>query len=52
MLDFIEFLVIHPGEFLVIVSESKIAELFIILYVEDNTAIFFDRGLWLPSLIS
>ena len=34
-----------------VVSESKIAELFIILYLEDNAAIFFD-GVVLPSLIS
>ena len=42
-----------PGELLVNVSESKITELFIFLYVEDNATIFFltrDCAAWFVFL--
>ena len=51
---FIEILVIYgtpfPGELLAEVTESKITELFIFLYVEDNATIFFWQGIVLPGL--
>ena len=53
---FIEILVIYgtpfPGELLAEVTESKITELFIFLYVEDNVTIFFWQGIVLPGLFS
>ena len=34
-----------PGQLLVDVSKSKITEVFIFLYVEDDATIFFEKGL-------
>ena len=53
---FIEILVIYrtsfPEELQVEVSESKITELFIFLYVEEDATIFFWQEIVLPGLFS